>query len=411
MKQMTEEDWQAFEDALRDPEPWLLADALSAPPPNPARLRALAAKLDEERAAARELLCPALVSPEAFAAAAIDEDPRYHSRGVVDVLNESARPLRNAHPLLALSAADAAVSIATRLMKMNDCPPRVAGTAHVDRAWALFFIGRYRDAEEALRQADAMFDEDPQATDWDRAHASLVRANVYVETHRLEEASEEALSAAAAFDSFGDEKYYLAASLIEGNILFLRRDYHNAVRVLNRVAVDAARNGDRVLSAGARQSAGNCYIELGEVDKAEPYFLEALSLWEEQGLYVEQVRTRWSLGALQKARGDLDGAIGRIDEARRAFEDLGIVNDAALARLELAEVLLLAERADDVPDLLREVVVSFTSEGVMRNASLALAYLREAVEAGAVEARLVRQVRAYLEELPSHPEKIFERAS
>jgi tetratricopeptide (TPR) repeat protein len=351
------------------------------------------------------------VSLEAFDAASIGDDPRYHSRGVVDVLNESARPLRNTQPLLALAAATAAVSIATKLAKMKECPYRVVGTARVERAWALFFVGRYRDAEEALRQADAAFDEDPQATDWDRAHAALVRANVYVETHRLEEASEEALSAAAAFDSFGDQKYCLTASLVEGNILFLRGDYRSAARVLNRVALDAARNDDRVLSAGARQSAGNCYIELGELDKAERYFLEALSLWEELGLDVERLRTRWSLGALQKARGDLDGAIARIDEVRRAFEAIGIVNDAALARLELAEVLLLAERADEVPDLLRDVVVSFTSQGVMRNASLALAYLREAIEAGAVEARVVRHVRMYLEELPAHPARIFERLS
>lgn len=411
MNQMTESDWQAFEDALRDPEPWLLADLLSAPPPDPSRLRALAAKLDSERAAARELLAPALTSLVAFRSASVDADRRYHSRGVVDVLNEAARPLRNAQPLLALAAADAAVSIAAKLAKVEDCPDRVLGTAHVERARALFFVGRYRDAEEALRRADLAFDEDPQSTDWDRAHASLVRANIYAETHRLEEASEEALSAAAVFDSFGDQTHYLNASLLDGNLLFLRGDYRAAERVMNRVAIDAERNDDRALAAGARQSAGNCCIELGELDQAERCFLQALALWDELGLKVERVRTTWSLGALQKARGDLDGAIDRIDEARRAFEALGVVNDAALARLELAEVLLLADRAEEVPDLLGEVVVSFTAEGAMRNASLALAYLREAVEAGAVEARLVRHVRQYLEQLPTDPEKNFEHLS
>jgi tetratricopeptide (TPR) repeat protein len=411
MKQMTEEDWQAFEDALRDPEPWLLADALSAPHPNPRRLRELAAKLDEERAAARELLCPALVSPEAFAAAAIENDPRYHSRGIVDVLNESARPLRNTQPLLALSVADAAVSIATKLVRVTDCPPRVLGTAHVERAWALFFVGRYRDAEGALRQADAAFAEDPQATDWDRAHASLVRANVFVETHRLEEASEEALSAAAAFDSFGDEKYYLASSLVEGGIRLMQRDYRGGARVLDRLAREATRMGDRLHLARARQTAGNCYIELGEFQKARNCFIEALAIWDDLGFETERVRTNWSLGVLAKATGDLDGAILRIDAARRAFEALGIVNDAAIARLDLAEVLILAGRSGEVADVLRDVVMNFTSEGVMRNASLALAYLREAVDADAVEARLVRDVRSYLEDLPSFPERIFERPS
>ncbi|HEY0158994.1 MAG TPA: tetratricopeptide repeat protein [Thermoanaerobaculia bacterium] len=410
MKQMTEEEWQTLEEALRDPEPWLLAEVLAAPPPDPGRLCELAARLDEERAAARELLAPLLVSPEAFAAA-IAEDPRYHSRGVVDVLSEAARPLRNTQPLLALSAADAAVSIAAKLVKAEECGPRTAGTAHVERAWALFFVGRYRDAEEALREADLAFDEDPQATDWDRAHASLARANVYVETHRLEEASEEALSAAAAFDSFGDEKYYLAASLVEGGVRLMQRDYRGGARLLDRLATQAARTGDRLHVARARQTAGNCYIELGDYDKARDYFYEALAIWDELGLETERLRTNWSIGVLAKATGDLDGAIERIDEARRAFEALGVVNDAAIARLDLAEVLILAGRSSEVTDVLRNVVVSFTSEGVMRNAAIALAYLREAVDADAVEARLVRHVRAYLEELPSSPEKIFERLS
>jgi tetratricopeptide (TPR) repeat protein len=408
MTQMTEHDWQTFEDALRDPEPWLLADMLSAPPPDPSKLRALAAKLDSERAAARELLAPVLESLAAFQAASIETDPRYHSRGVIDVLNETARPLRNTQPLLALAAADAAVSIATRLAAVDDCPQRVLGTAHVERAWALFFIGRYRDTEAALRQADLAFDADARATDWDRAHVSLVRATVYLEMHQLDEASEEALSAAAAFDSFGDQKYYLTASIIEGHVLFFRGDHGRAAKLLDRIA---AQTDDPMVKARVRHSAGNCYIELGDLEKAESYLLEAYALWSAVGLEVECVRAGWSLGVLARAKGDLDEALARIDGARAAYEALGIVNDAAIARLELAEVLLLADRAEEVPDVLRDVVVSFTSEGVMRNASLALAYLREAVEAGAVEARLIRHVRTYLEDLPADSERIFQRLS
>jgi tetratricopeptide (TPR) repeat protein len=173
----------------------------------------------------------------------------------------------------------------------------------------------------------------------------------------------------------------------------------------------AAETDDPMVKARVRHSAGNCYIELGDLEKAESFLLEANALWSALGLDVERVRTGWSLGVLAKARGDIDEAIARIDGARSAFEALGIVNDAAIARLELAEVLLLADRADEVPDVLRNVVVSFTSEGVMRNASLALAYLREAVEAGAVEARLLRHVRTYLVDLPADPVKTFERLS
>ncbi|HYO79723.1 MAG TPA: tetratricopeptide repeat protein [Thermoanaerobaculia bacterium] len=407
MKRFEEHDWERFEEALRDPEPWTLAEALLAPPADPGALRSLAAQLDEERTSARELLAPLLESLSRFEAANIASDPAFQTRGVVDVLNESARPLRNAQPLLALAAATAAVTIAANLTAVEACGLRVLGAAHVERAWALFFVGRYRDAEEALRQADLAFDADRHATDWDRAHVSLVRANVCVETHRLDEASDEALSAAAAFDSFGDQKYYLAASLVEGGIRLMQRDYVGGAEVLDRLAEKAARAGDRLHVARARQTAGNCYIELGEHATAAAYFHEALEIWDELGLDTERVRTNWSLGVLAKSRGNLDEAVARIDEARRAFERMGIVNDAALARLELAEVLLVADRPAEVAPLLRDLVVSFTSEGMMRNARLALAYLREAVEAGGIEAGVIRRVREYLEELPANPTSSF----
>jgi tetratricopeptide (TPR) repeat protein len=407
MNEWDEEDWKRFEDALRDREPWELAAELEQPPPDTGTLRELAARLDGERTAAQVRLEPLLTSLAAFDEAEIESDPAFHTRGVVDVLHGRARTLRNTQPQLALAAANAAASIAMKLAQVGSCPGSILGRAHVDHAWAFFFVGRYRDAEEALRRADAAFDDDPFVTDWDRAQASLVRANTYVETHRLDKASAEAVWAAAAFEAFGDFRYALAASLIEGGILFMRRDYHTAARLLDRLAAEAERIGDRLHFARARQTAGNCYVELGEHEKAAQYFFDALVVWDELRLDTERVRTNWSIGVLHKAMGDLEGAIVRIDEARRAFEAMGVVNDAAIARLELAEVLLLADRPDEVPDLLRNVVVSFTSEGIMHNAKLALAYLREAVEAGAIEPRIVRHVRDYLEELPTHPTSGF----
>lgn len=407
MNEWDEQDWKRFEDALRDREPWELATELELPPPDPAPLRALAARLDEERTAAQKVLAPLLASQAAFEGAGVGKDPAFRTIGIVGVLGEASRTLRNTQPQFAVSVAHAAVAIANELTKNEACPSRVLGRTYVDYAWTLFFVGRYREVEDALLRAEAAFDDDPIATDWDRAHGAVVRANTFVELHRLDEASVEALWAASAFQAFGDSRYFLIASLIEGGILFMRREYRAAADLLDQLAVEAGRIGDRLTVARARQTAGNCYIELREHAKAADYFREALTVWDELGLETERVRTNWSLGVLHKSMGDLDGAIQRVDQSRRGFEALGVVNDAALARLDLAELLLLAERAEEVPDLLRDVVVSFTNEGIMQNAKLALAYLREAVEAGAIEARMVRHVRDYLEDLPTRPSSVF----
>ena len=399
-----EKEWQRLEDALRDPEPWALADELALPPPDPQSLRELAWKIEEERAVAREQLEPLLQSPQRFEAASVDGDPEFLSSGVVEVLTSAAEALHEQRPQFALVLADTAISIATKLAGVDELrSPSLLGYARLERAKVLFIIGRYRECEEELRLADVAFRSDEYATDWDHARVALVRANACVETHRLDEAIEEANEAASVFEVFGDTARYLAARMIEGNVLFMRRDYTAAAHVLDALAAEARDAGDKMHLALSSQSAGNCYIELGELSTAEARLVQALALWNELGVPVERVRTNWSLGVLARARGDFDLAITRITEAYRAFDALGIINDAAIARLELAELLLLADRTAEVPDVLRGVVVSFAGEGMMRNANIALAYLREAVESESIEQRLIRHVREYLEELPSHP--------
>jgi hypothetical protein len=56
-------------------------------------------------------------------------------------------------------------------------------------------------------------------------------------------------------------------------------------------------------------------------------------------------------------------------------------------------------------------MVAFESERMERNARLALAYLHEALAAGTATPSIVRYVRAYLEELPAAPDRVFTPAS
>lgn len=408
MNEWNEQDWQRFEDALRAREPWELADELGMPPPDPGPLRELAIRLDAERTAAQALLDPLLTSSAAFDAAGVDRDPAFRTPAAVAALTAAAETLLERQPQFSLALSTAAEAIAIDLADARELRTMsLLGLARLERGRAMFIIGRHREAEEELRRADVAFEMDPHSTAWETARVSLVRANICREVHRFDEAIVQTRSAARVFQTFGDTTRLLAARMVEGGVLFMQRDFRSAAGVLDTLAAEARRAGDRLHLGLALQTSGNCYIELGDHGRAGEYFSEALAIWDSLGLQVERVRTNWSLGVLLKARGDLDGAIDRIDAARRSFESLGVVNDAAIARLELAEVLLLADRPAQVPDLLRNVVVTFTSEGVMHNAKLALAYLREAVEAGAVEPRIIRNVRDYLEELPTRPNSVF----
>lgn len=151
-------------------------------------------------------------------------------------------------------------------------------------------------------------------------------------------------------------------------------------------------------------------MALGDYAVASAYFAESLPLWERLGYQLEVVRAKWSLANILLNTGRVVEAIDDLHEVRTGFEALGVINDAALTRLQLAEALLLDNRAEDVSTILDGVVLNFSAEGLTRNANLALAYIREAVEANTIEPELLRDVRLYLEELPYSPERVFTRS-
>ena len=71
--------------------------------------------------------------------------------------------------------------------------------------------------------------------------------------------------------------------------------------------------------------------------------------------------------------------------------------------------LLAAEKPERVPELCRAITLTFSSEGMMRNAKKALAYLAEAVTSGDATPEAVRHVRAFLEHLSEHPNEEFQQ--
>jgi tetratricopeptide (TPR) repeat protein len=395
--------------ALREPIPWEISDDIHSdktPLPDVLRNRALA--IDEEAAAARALLAPLLASPLRFRSARVEDDPRYHTTGAVAALYRAARELTERQPQFALLAANAAVVLATKLAAAGSLRSNLhLGRAYLERGRTLFLIGRYKDAEQSLDRAEKAYDQDAEATGWDLASVWLIRANIYVESERMGPGRLLAMAAARQFRIFGDTAMYLNARLLLASALFMEGDYRASAEAATEIIQLARTRRDTLLLGRALQNCAEAYLLLREYENALPLYLEAYAIWDELGLEAECIRTNWSLATLDTETGKLNDGIRRLDETYRAFEALGIINDAALARMQLGEALLRAGWPQTVPDLLRDLVVSFASEGMMRNARIALAYLHQAIEQNRLNADLVRHVRTYIEQLPFQPNTAF----
>ncbi|HEX6160869.1 MAG TPA: tetratricopeptide repeat protein [Thermoanaerobaculia bacterium] len=401
-----------FEQALASNSMWELADSNRWMYEAPEEVRSAAEMLESEDAEATEELRAILSSPASFRKANVPAQPLFRTAGVVRALCTAARELRERQPMFALSVADAAANI-TEQLPVTRYPAvlidDLRGMAWLERANVLRYLGRYPEALDALDLAEQSFRQTPVAP-FSIALVQYLRAIIFIETERLGEALALARQSARVFRQFGEEERYVHARIVEASVLYHQNRYRDA-RDLYLTLVRVAKNtGEAATLASLYQNIANCALRLSDLDEAADYFSRALSLYEALGLETEKIRTRWNIGRLQIASGDVEAGMARLRDARRELEQIGARTDSALAALDLVEALLGAggaQNAREAAHLCSGLVESFTAVGMTGNALTVLAYLREAVSTGTATPKLVREVRTYLQDHPTNGPPFF----
>src|SRR6185436_1562813 len=241
------------------------------------------------------------------------------------------------------------------------------------------------------------------------ATVDYLRSVIYVELDRYDDARRLARRSARVFRQFGENERFVHARIVEASVLF-HEDRVADARALFLSLIPIAKTFARPETlARLFANAANCELRLGAFDSAESYLSRALSLYEALGLETGKIRTRWNIGSLRIAAGDVEEGLMRLREARREFEQIGAHTDAALVTLEIVEALLsTGERraAREAAELCSGLAESFAAVGMTGNALTALAFLRQAFETGQVTPDLVRHIRRYIETRPDqegHP--------
>jgi len=401
---------EAFDTALHDPLPWQVAESM------PARRNAPPALLDQARAIAsadahaRDLVMPLVSSAIRFRQARIDDDPRFFTLAVIRLLCKVANGMHERQPQFGLVLADTALSIARKLPEsLKARSAWYEGTAWKERANALRYVGRFKEAQEALGRAEEAFEGDDHVEPFDLAIVAYVRATIYCEMQRFEDAIICARSAAATFHIYGDTRRYLSALLVEAVGDYGAGRDREAVVILERVAILARVAHEPEMLARALANAANSYTRLHEFTKASAYYADAIAVIDDLDMPTESARLHWARAALLLDRGDFDEGLAGLERSRLQLSQLGMANDSALATLDLVAGLLAADQPERVPDLCRGITVTFSSEGMTRSAKKALAYLAEAVASGQVTPEEVRHVRGFLERLPDRPHEEFQQ--
>lgn len=396
---------RTFDATLQEPAAWQEVDAMGISGERTAEAVALHASIAEEDAAAARMLAEPLRSPLRFERAKLSSKARFRTAGVVRALCAAAHKLHEERPRFSRDVATEAWRIAEQLPETHR---RVClGMALRERATALRYLGRFNDALQALDEAEKLAQGTPSADAFETALAQIIRATIYMENERLQDAIPLAQEAAHVFHDYGDNYRECAAAIVEGASWMFLGMPERGITAFERVIASAQKRQDQLTLASALNNAAVAYTDLRQFDRATRYYSRAIVLYDEFKRTTEAARARWALASLLVSSGDFNRGIAALAAAREELAYLGLTNDAALATLEWAEARLAAEVPEGVADACRAIVVTFDSEGMERSARVALAYLHEALSKGTATPSVVRHVREYLRDLPSAPESAF----
>lgn len=308
------------------------------------------------------------------------------------------------------------------------CSRELAAPAHADyfraslrgRGWkehgnALLMLGRFRHAHQAACRAVRIFDGH-SALLVERTAALVIKAFTWHKLDHTAEAARLLRECNAVFLRLGEESRSLQVAIMEGAMLFDAGKTEDARSAFLGARVIAERLRDLRELARILNNLGQCELSLKNIDAAIQYTCAALELFEQQGMIGERQRAFWILARIQREHGRVREAVAELLQVRRELVARGMMIDAALAGLDLIELLAATDEHDLVKQEAETLVRVFTEAGMQRNARIALAYLVEQAklqgESSTDEGRLLWQqdlqrVRIFMTGLRTAPESTF----
>lgn len=375
------------EDLLSDEDSWPEGKAPSFP-----KIEEFAKRLKNEDEDARRSLDHLELQDIALRAIV----PALGHAGTVRYLSWRAHSAIESDPPASLLLAKLATVVADDLTT-HEYPSTVVfalrGGARKEQANALRQLGKYPEALLALDEAEAYFKQ-TAVVDFDMASVDYVRATVYYATGQGVKAREFAAKSASVFREFGEIERYSHARLLEAATFHEEGNIPVATEIFQEL-LQKTTDSDIALRGRLLHNLAHCLIT-SDPDRASSYFQQAVTIYMDLGLATEAVRAQVGLARLLLARGETDEGIRRLTAARDHLLSLGMVAAAAIAELDLIEVLLPTEEHASLADRCRIVADTFHRAGMNPNAALAMQYLRDLFASGSATQAHIEYVKDFL---------------
>ncbi len=406
------EAFQIIAEALCDGDVWDTRPVKTeAVPSTIATLRAFADRMSDEDTRAEAILQDLLAGPREEWMPRLAQHEDWWTAGVVRKLTKDTYTVVFSMPPDAVEMTNLATTIAADLDPLDhpsDTVARLRGAAWMAKAYALYYVGLFSDAETALATSERHF-SGCAINEYELARLGVVKTLVLRPFERLADAAKAASASAATFERFGDLDKTASAKLALVQTLFSRDRYQEAEEVLLPLEHLLAAHGKVDTHARVLANLGLCQWKLGKIETAIQHYDCASALLDAVGARTETVRIRWNVAVMLAQAGHVHNACQRLRDLTGEMEHLGMTSEVAIAGLDVAELLLAQNRYEEVDEICRSAMRTFERAGLAYTprAMTALAYIREATEQRRASSELVRTVRDYIRRLPAQPNLLF----
>jgi tetratricopeptide (TPR) repeat protein len=236
---------------------------------------------------------------------------------------------------------------------------------------------------------------------------ALGRSAAFYYQQRLDEAAAMAAHAEQGFSHLGDIDRRMDALYLRAGIKFEAGSLSEAATLFRQV-IDHGEllKNSRWLALGL-SALGKCEVQRGNLKEASMYLHKALALFRQIGPEYERLTAEWALAQVLLKVGKLAEASRRLRDIAAEFERRGLVTDAALVGLDVADALLGLGQAQRIVDLATRLFRVFTNAGMLTGALTAIAYIKEGAASGTLTSSDVQTVRSFLRRAERQPEMLF----
>jgi tetratricopeptide (TPR) repeat protein len=312
-------------------------------------------RLAREDAEAEEALAGKLDSQFVFEYADVFRRKHMHTGGVVRLLTRSAKAKCDADPLFAFGLAQTAVAIATALPDGRypaEGASELQGKAWIEYSTVCRRMGRINEAHHALDRACAAYEKLPFPEPALNL-AVFARGILFWTVGRHKQALSLIRRSVSAFERERNSASEFDARQVEAVILHRQGNLRAARVAYDALYHEGARRRDGEMVARAAHNIGTLLMEAGQLKSAERSFEGAVRILDGLELRGRAARTRWGLGLVALADGDLEEAEARLRRVLDEMLALGMDQDVRDVRGDLARTLVALDRPEEADMIVR----------------------------------------------------------